>query len=235
MGNLPGPGMEPVSPELAGRGFNTRHQRNPVFFLLDVMLHAASGGVIQCSWEKPPPSLSGRDEMPSFQFQGKLCLEGPGSRPGKAGQRRSACRACRVLRASFSAILLNTGMHTNNTGIWVTCRCSGPVRVRCGLKFCIPNKLLGDADAPGSWKGNYWETQDLRGFLQGSKKVESWASLALASNDQIPSRSLTFCKIPWRRAWQPTPVFLLGNSHGQRSLEGYSPWGSQKSWTQPSN
>ena len=25
--------------------------------------------------------------------------------------------------------------------------------------------------------------------------------------------------------WQPTPVFLLGNSHGQRRLEGYSPWG----------
>ena len=32
-------------------------------------------------------------------------------------------------------------------------------------------------------------------------------------------------KIPWRRAWQPTPVFLFGESHGQRSLEGYSPWG----------
>ena len=30
-------------------------------------------------------------------------------------------------------------------------------------------------------------------------------------------------KIPWRRKWQPTPVFLPGESHGQRSLEGYSP------------
>jgi len=30
-------------------------------------------------------------------------------------------------------------------------------------------------------------------------------------------------KIPWRRAWQPTPVLLPGKSHGQRSLEGYSP------------
>ena len=30
-------------------------------------------------------------------------------------------------------------------------------------------------------------------------------------------------KIPWRRAWQPTPVFLPGESHGQRSLAGYSP------------
>ena len=32
-------------------------------------------------------------------------------------------------------------------------------------------------------------------------------------------------KIPWRRAWQPIPVFLPGESHGQRSLAGYSPRG----------
>ena len=31
-------------------------------------------------------------------------------------------------------------------------------------------------------------------------------------------------KIPWRRAQQPTPVFLPGESHGHRSLVGYSPW-----------
>ena len=30
-------------------------------------------------------------------------------------------------------------------------------------------------------------------------------------------------KMPWRRMWQPTPVFLPGESHGQRSLAGYSP------------
>ena len=30
-------------------------------------------------------------------------------------------------------------------------------------------------------------------------------------------------KTPWRRAWQPTPVFLPGESHGQRSLAGYGP------------
>ena len=32
-------------------------------------------------------------------------------------------------------------------------------------------------------------------------------------------------KIPWRRAWQPIPVFLPIDSHGQRSLAGYSLWG----------
>ena len=38
-------------------------------------------------------------------------------------------------------------------------------------------------------------------------------------------------KIPWRRAWQPTPVFLPGKSHGERSLVGYSPWGRRESDT----
>ena len=38
-------------------------------------------------------------------------------------------------------------------------------------------------------------------------------------------------KIPWRRAWQPTPVFLPGESHGQRSLAGYSPRGHRESDT----
>ena len=32
-------------------------------------------------------------------------------------------------------------------------------------------------------------------------------------------------KMPWRRKWKPTPVFLPGESHGQRSLMGYSPRG----------
>ena len=32
-------------------------------------------------------------------------------------------------------------------------------------------------------------------------------------------------KIPWRRKGQPTPVFTPGESHGQRNLMGYSPWG----------
>ena len=31
-------------------------------------------------------------------------------------------------------------------------------------------------------------------------------------------------KIPWRGAWQPTPVFLPAESHGQKNLVGYNPW-----------
>ena len=37
-------------------------------------------------------------------------------------------------------------------------------------------------------------------------------------------------KFPWRRKWQPIPVFLFGKSHGQKSLMGYSPWGHKRVW-----
>ena len=38
-------------------------------------------------------------------------------------------------------------------------------------------------------------------------------------------------KIPWRRAWQPTPVFFPGEAHGHRILAGYSPRGHKESDT----
>ena len=38
-------------------------------------------------------------------------------------------------------------------------------------------------------------------------------------------------KIPWRRKWRPTPVLLPGESHGQRSLTDYNPWGRKGSDT----
>ena len=49
----------------------------------------------------------------------------------------------------------------------------------------------------------------------------------------LPSKRCRFDpwvdKISWRRKWHPTPVFLFGKSHGQRSLVGYSPWGHKES------
>ena len=57
------------------------------------------------------------------------------------------------------------------------------------------------------------------GFLPGSDGKES------ACNARDPGLTPWIGKIPWRRAWQPTPVFLPGKSHGQKRLSGYSPWG----------
>ena len=70
----------------------------------------------------------------------------------------------------------------------------------------------------------------LLGFPGGSEGKES------ACNAGDPS-SIPWSwvgKILWRRKWQPTPVFLPGESHGQRSLVGYSPWAA-KSWTRLSD
>ena len=52
----------------------------------------------------------------------------------------------------------------------------------------------------------------------------------------LPARQETWVepwlrKIPWRREWLPTPVFLPGEVHGQRSLAAYSPWGHKESDT----
>ena len=55
------------------------------------------------------------------------------------------------------------------------------------------------------------------------------ASLVAQIVKNMPAYSLCR-KIPWRREWLLTPVFLPGESHGQRSLVGYSPWGL-KNWT----
>ena len=52
----------------------------------------------------------------------------------------------------------------------------------------------------------------------------------LPALQEIWVRSLGW-EIPWRREWQPTPVFLLGESHEQRSLVGSSPWGHKESDT----
>jgi len=61
--------------------------------------------------------------------------------------------------------------------------------------------------------------------------IHSWVSLVVQQERTcLQCRRRRRCrfdpwvrKIPWRRAWQPTPGFLPGESHGQRNLVGYSP------------
>ena len=62
----------------------------------------------------------------------------------------------------------------------------------------------------------------LRGFPAVSDGIES------ACNVGVPGFDPWVGKIPWRRAWQPTPVFLPGEFHGQRSLAGYGPQGHRR-------
>ena len=57
------------------------------------------------------------------------------------------------------------------------------------------------------------------GFPGGSEDKESVSNVG--NPGSIPGSG----RFPWRREWLPTPVFLLGEFYGQRSLVGYSPWG----------
>ena len=53
-----------------------------------------------------------------------------------------------------------------------------------------------------------------------------WQRICLQS--RRPRFSLWVGKIPWRRTWQPIPAFWPGESHVQRHLVGYSPWGCKE-------
>ena len=61
-----------------------------------------------------------------------------------------------------------------------------------------------------------------------------WTSLITQLVKNLPAMQETWVRFlgqedHWRRKWQPTPVCLPGESHGQRSLVGYSPWGLKES------
>ena len=61
----------------------------------------------------------------------------------------------------------------------------------------------------------------------GGSQMAQWYRICLPMQKmQVQSR---VGKIPWKRRWQPTPVFLPGELHGPRSLAGFSPWGCKGS------
>ena len=66
-------------------------------------------------------------------------------------------------------------------------------------------------------------------WMEEPGRLQSMGSLRVR-HDWATSLSL-FTFMYWRRKWQPTPVFLPGESQWQRSLMGHSPWGHKKSDT----
>ena len=90
-------------------------------------------------------------------------------------------------------------------------------------KFNKGNLHCKDMSVDRIWAGQQYLSQSLfdsdyaSPVAQSVKNLSSWVR-----------------KIPWRRKWQPTLVFLLREVHGQWRLAGYSPWGL-KSHTRLSN
>ena len=91
---------------------------------------------------------------------------------------------------------------------------------------------------PAMKKGTPWKP-----WVRFQKRIEFGNNVhaAMGTSGKEPTRQCMRCKrrrftlwvgkIPWRRKWQPTPVFLPGESHGKRSLVSYSPWGHKESDT----
>ena len=90
------------------------------------------------------------------------------------------------------------------------------------------------------WALEFWTNKrlrkdlgELREILRNNSELPGWLS---GKEPACQCRRQKRCgfdpwlrKIPWRRKWQPIPVFLPGESHGQRSLVDYSPWGWKES------
>ena len=102
-------------------------------------------------------------------------------------------------------------------------RSSEPTAVFCA-RICIlarsPSESCAESGSEKRWPGALlW--------------VGRASPLAQPEGICLPRRrcgfSLSVGQIPWRWKWQPTPVLLSGESHGQRGLVGYIPWGCQES------
>ena len=83
-----------------------------------------------------------------------------------------------------------------------------PLYFKCLLPHAANDYLLGDRGFPGGARGKEPTCQCRR---PKRHRLDPWVR-----------------KIPWRKEWQPTAVFLPGESHGQKSLAGYSPWGHRR-------
>ena len=74
----------------------------------------------------------------------------------------------------------------------------------------------------------------VRGVAKSQTRLSNWIelsgkeSICRSRRRRRPEFDPWFGSIPWRRKWQFTPVFFPGESHGQRSLVGYCPWGREE-------
>ena len=90
----------------------------------------------------------------------------------------------------------------------------------------LSSEIFGvDFDSHWEIKNHMWYLMEVRGASLVDQKAKN---LCATQGTQVQSLGW---EIPWRRKWPLTPVFLPGESHGQRSLVGYSPWTCKESDT----
>ena len=96
---------------------------------------------------------------------------------------------------------------------------------KVGLKLNIQKTKIMASCPITSWQIDGETMETMRDFILGGSIITAGSGLPWWLRDlgSILGFDPWVGKIPWRRKWQPTPVFLPGESHGWRSLVGYSP------------
>ena len=99
--------------------------------------------------------------------------------------------------------------------------CQGPGFIPASRKYNLTSRL--------AWPEKKTHTHTHTRTYKVDWNHHHWASVEAQTVKNPPTVRETWDqslvgKIPWRREWQPTLVFLPGGSHGQRSLAGYSLW-----------
>ena len=106
----------------------------------------------------------------------------------------------------------------------------------------LPCPPLGDLPEPGIQPASPVSLALAGGFftIRATREVVyslvysfpyGWEGEESACNAGDGSSNPRLGRFPWRRKWQPTPLFLPGEFHGQRSLAGHSSWGPKESDT----
>ena len=91
--------------------------------------------------------------------------------------------------------------------------------------------MFSSSDMIGSMEDRLFHCSDIFMYTYGASQVALIVKNLPANVEDTDRIDFPCRRIPWRRAWQSTPVFLPGKFHGQRSLAGYSLWGPKESDT----
>ena len=107
--------------------------------------------------------------------------------------------------------------------------------------FCVAQTIMGKGMSSASFPlkavsifvMTFWKRDTVISLYIGLSNFIVWLPWWLSGKESIcQCRRWGFHpwlgKISWRMKWQPTPVFLLGKSHGQRSLAGHGPWSHKR-------
>ena len=91
--------------------------------------------------------------------------------------------------------------------------------------------FLSELTSKFIWQKNLSLTL-MKQFIIFNYPIYSFSSSSVVKNlpakQEMWVQSMGCKEDPWRRKWQPTPIFLPGKSHGWRSLAGYSSWGHKR-------